>query len=113
MRVHPRTVLVQQADAEFGFRLSKEVNKIEPSVNLDEYIFIMADTLANIGDLDAILVTNEVQKVIIDNLNKVSQEHELTISEKIGLLLGAMQRENKYFLRWERHGNYEKEADIE
>ncbi len=48
----------------------------------------------------------DMQKVVVN----ISNEHQLTSLELIGILTGEIDEALKYALRFERHGNYEKRS---
>ncbi|WP_113675900.1 hypothetical protein [Vallitalea guaymasensis] len=105
-----RVSIVQKAESEF---LSKVYNIFE-SYNppLDESINIFSQCIINLTQEEKKYI-NVQQESIEKILEEVSDEHYLTYGEKVHILLNPINKDAKFVLRWERHKNFNKAADVE
>lgn len=108
--VHERTMIVQEAEALFGMKII-EIKRKYPYIRLHEAIQAFSQCIVNLTTNNKV-VFSDFQKDIEQILEDVSKEYELTFGEKVKLLVGRIEYENKFVIRWERHRDLSKEGDV-
>lgn len=102
IQMHERVRTVTKAELDF----STAVFDMEAGGNIELSLVIEA-VLACLHDHKT---DDPLIGTIRDALAKVVKDHSLTLGETRGVVLSQAQSLNKYCIRYERHGNYEKKG---
>lgn len=111
-QLHERVFISQKAESVLSKRLYDKVfNNYAPK--LDESINVFSQCIINLTKEESEKVfINEPHRKIENILDEVSNEYNLTYGEKVNILVGKIQGDVKYVIRWERHKDLSKEGSI-
>ncbi len=108
-QLHERVLISQKAGAEIKLEIGNILNKYE--LHYDDTIQVYGQSIANLT-LKEKVILGEFHREVEECLSKYTEQYSLTIGEKIRILCDILQNDAKYLIRWERHGDFDKEGDF-
>lgn len=111
--IHERVSIVDKARCDFSIRLYEEEVLAKDETTLDKSIEAFSQAILNLNRKDSGKVNvNEYQKIIERVLDEVNSKYGLTYGENVSILASNIQKDSKYVIRFERHGDLKKEGGL-
>ena len=108
MKMHERVDIFNKAKIEFSLQYSQKTEHTE--VRYDNLVHAFSLAMINQYSEDKTIL-DEHHQILEDVLSGIVQTYSLTYGEVIAMLSEYIQKQIKYLIRYERHGDFTSPAD--